>query len=75
VIVHYNGSFHSDYKLGTAARVIRRLPKAKVKIVSIVAVEDLDSIRPDEYRKRGDYIVFCLQAPKAPEKGKGTPAN
>jgi len=75
VVVHYNGSFHSDYKLGTAARVIRRLPKARVKVVSIVAVDDLDSIKPDEYRKRGDYIVFCLQAPKAPEKGKGTPAN
>ncbi len=74
-IVHYNGSFHSDYKLGTAARVIRRLPKAKVKVITIVAVEDLDSIKPDEYRKRGDYVIFCLQTPKAPEKGKGAPAN
>lgn len=64
VIVHYNGSFHSDYKLGTAARVIRRMPKAKVKVVSIIPVEDLDSIKPDEYRKRGDYVIFCLQSPK-----------
>ncbi|MEP7336510.1 MAG: ChaN family lipoprotein [Acidobacteriota bacterium] len=75
VIVHYNGSFHSDYKLGTAARVIRRQPKAKVKVVSIVAVEDLDSIKPDEYRKRGDYVIFCLQTPKPPAKGKDTSAN
>ncbi|MEO6726064.1 MAG: ChaN family lipoprotein [Blastocatellia bacterium] len=79
LIVHYNGSFHSDFKLGTAARVIRRLPKAKVKVVTIVAVEDLDSIKPDEYRKRGDYVIFCLQTPKAPakapEKGKDVPAN
>lgn len=64
VIVHYNGSFHSDYKLGTAARVVRRMPKAKVKVVSIVPVEDLDSVKPDEYRKRGDYVIFCLQSPK-----------
>ncbi len=75
LVVHYNGSFHSDYKLGTAARVIRRLPKAKVKVVSIVAVEDLDAIKPDEYRKRGDYVVFCLQAPKAPAKAKDASAN
>ena len=75
LIVHYNGSFHSDYRLGTAARVIRRLPKAKVKVVSIVAVEDLDAIKPDEYRKRGDYVIFCLQAPKAPAKVKDAPAN
>lgn len=71
VIVHYNGSFHSDNKLGTAARVIRRLPKAKIKVVSIVPVDNLDSIKPDEYRKRGDYIIFCLQPPKV----KSAPAN
>jgi len=66
VIVHYNGSFHSDYKLGTAARVVRRLPKAKVKVISVVAVDNLDSIKPDEYRKRGDYIIFCLTPPQKP---------
>jgi uncharacterized iron-regulated protein len=71
VIVHYNGSFHSDNKLGTAARVIRRLPKAKVKVITIVPVDDLDSIKPDEYRKRGDYVIFCLQPPKV----KDAPAN
>lgn len=75
VIVHYNGAFHSDYKLGTAARVIRRLPKAKVKIISIIPVNDLDSINPDEYRKRGDYVVFCLQPAKTPMKAKDAPAN
>lgn len=67
VIVHYNGSFHSDNKLGTAARVIRRQPKAKVKVISIIPVDDLDSIKPDEFRKRGDYVIFCLQPPKAKE--------
>ncbi|MFN0110419.1 MAG: ChaN family lipoprotein [Blastocatellia bacterium] len=61
VTVHYNGAFHSDYKLGTAARVIRRMPKAKVKVVSVVPVENLDSINADEYRKRGDFVIFCLK--------------
>jgi uncharacterized iron-regulated protein len=71
VIVHYNGAFHSDYKLGTAARVIRRSPKAKVKIVSVVPVENLDSINTDEYRKRGDFIIFCLKpAAVKPEAAK-----
>lgn len=62
VTVHYNGAFHSDYKLGTAARVIRRMPKAKVKVVSIVPVENLDSINANDYRKRGDFIIFCLKS-------------
>lgn len=71
VIVHYNGSFHSDDKLGTASRLIRRQSKAKVKVVSIVPVNDLDSIKPDEFRKRGDYVIFCLQ----PQKAKDASAN
>jgi len=71
VIVHFNGAFHSDYKLGTAARTIRRLPKAKVKVVSVIPVENLDLIKTDDYRKRGDYLIFCLM----PAKQKDSPAN
>ncbi len=58
VVVHFNGAFHSDYHLGTAARAQRRLPQASVKVVSIIPVEDLDMINPDEYRQRGDYLIF-----------------
>lgn len=61
VIVHFNGAFHSDFKLGTAARVIRRAPKSKVKIVSVVPVDNLDQINADEHRKKGDFIIFCLK--------------
>lgn len=61
VIVHFNGAFHSDFKLGTASRVIRRSPKAKVKIVSVVPVDNLDQINTDEHRKKGDFIIFCLK--------------
>ncbi|QQS47600.1 MAG: ChaN family lipoprotein [Acidobacteriota bacterium] len=60
LVVHFNGAFHSDYGLGTAARAERRLPGSKIQIVSMVPVSDLDSVRPDEYRKKGDFIVFCL---------------
>ena len=67
VIVHFNGAFHSDYKLGTAARTVRRLPKAIVKVVSIVPLENLDAINVDEYRKRGDYVVFTYK-PRKVEK-------
>jgi uncharacterized iron-regulated protein len=73
VIVHFNGAFHSDYRLGTAARTVRRLPKANVKVVSIVPLENLDAINVDEYRKRGDYVVFThkprkVEADKAAAK-------
>ena len=61
LVVHFNGAFHSDYRLGAASRAIRRLPKSNVKVISIVPVENLDTINVDEYRKRGDYIVFTLK--------------
>jgi uncharacterized iron-regulated protein len=71
--VHFNGAFHSDYRLGTAARVKQRLPKASTKIVSIVPVENLDSLRPDEYRKRGDFVIFTLKLLKPAAESTGKP--
>jgi uncharacterized iron-regulated protein len=69
LVVHFNGAFHSDYRLGTASRVIRRAPKSNVKVISVVPVENLDVINVDEYRKRGDYIIFTLK-PLAPKQAQ-----
>jgi uncharacterized iron-regulated protein len=68
LIVHFNGAFHSDYRLGTAARVRTRLEKVRVAVVSIVPQEQLDSIEADEYRERGDYIVFTLHQTQPDDK-------
>ncbi len=60
LVVHFNGAFHSDYRLGTAARVKNRLPKTRAKVVSIVPLASLDQIDHDKFKKRGDYIIFTL---------------
>lgn len=62
VIVHYNGAFHSDYRLGTAERTVRRLPNARVIVISVKPVADLDDIavsRDDE--RLGDYLLYTLR--------------
>jgi uncharacterized iron-regulated protein len=69
IVVHFNGAFHSDYRLGTAARTRRRLPKARIQIVSIVPLHTLESIKADDYRKRGDFIVFAYTPAKAEKQG------
>ncbi len=69
LVVHFNGAFHSDYRLGAASRAARRLPKSKIKVISIVPVENLDNINVDEHRKRGDYIIFTLKHP-APKQSQ-----
>ncbi len=68
LVIHYNGAFHSDFRLGTAARTKQRLPKANIKIVSALPVENLDSISADKDRKRGDYLLFTLKPLKKDTK-------
>jgi uncharacterized iron-regulated protein len=66
-IVHYNGSFHSDFSLGTAARVKRRLRNARVVVVSVLPVDNLDTLKPTkDDRKRGDYLVYTLRPQASP---------
>jgi len=64
LVVHFNGAFHSDYHLGAAARTNRRIPRSKIKVVTIVPLDDLDEIKTDEHRKRGDYLIFSLKPAK-----------
>ena len=67
VIVHVNGSFHSDFGMGTAQRVRDRLDGARVAVVSFVPVEDLDTADGKKIRKQGDYLVFTLKPPAPPK--------
>jgi uncharacterized iron-regulated protein len=61
IVVHYNGAFHSDYGLGTAARVRRRVANARIAIVTMVPVKSLDDVAPtDDQKKRADYLVFTI---------------
>ena len=58
-VLHVNGSFHSDYGGGTPASARRRLPAARLAIVTIVPVANIDAAHADEDdRGRADYLVF-----------------
>lgn len=59
--VHYNGSFHSDYGLGTAARVQRRLPAAKTMVVTMIPVANLDTVATADHARKGDFVVFTVK--------------
>ena len=63
LVIQYNGDFHSDFGEGTAERVRRRLPKARVVVISAIPVARLDQLDPKPLRKQGDWLLFVLKRP------------
>jgi uncharacterized iron-regulated protein len=59
-VVHMNGAFHSDAHLGAAERTTRRLPGAKVLVISAIPVADLDQPDVEANAAAGDYLLFTL---------------
>jgi uncharacterized iron-regulated protein len=71
LVVHYNGSFHSDFRLGTAARAQRRAPGASVLVVTALPVAELDRLKPaKEDRQRANYLLYVLAPAKADSTGR-----
>jgi uncharacterized iron-regulated protein len=73
LVVHVNGAFHSDYGLGTAERVKRRLPGKRIVVVSFVPVHDLDGVDGKPQRTLADFTVFTLAPP--PRATSAAPAK
>lgn len=63
LVVHYNGGFHSDHRLGTVERLARRLTGARIAVVTVVPVPDVAAADPAQHAGRGDYLVFVPAPP------------
>ena len=62
LVVHFNGTFHSDFAEGTVERARRRLPGQRIIVVSILPVANIDTVAPDRAdRKRADYLVYTIK--------------
>jgi uncharacterized iron-regulated protein len=64
LVVHVNGSFHSDYTLGTADRALKRVKNAKHAVIKIVPTLDIDGVDAKSMRKFADYLVFTVGKPE-----------
>lgn len=64
VVVHVNGSFHSDERLGTVTRALRRRPSARALVVSFVPAPLAAMLDPVALAARGDYVVITTRAPE-----------
>ena len=71
LVVHYNGAFHSDFRLGTVDRARQRAEDARALVVTALPVADLDRLEPSkEERKRADYLIYVLAPAKADSAGR-----
>ena len=64
LVVHVNGSFHTDYTLGTADRTLRRAKGAKHMVIKIIPTLDIDGVDAKSMRKYADYLLFTVGKPE-----------
>jgi len=57
-IVSYQGAFHSDFRLGIVKKLLMLRPDLNITVVSVVPVEDPETVDRAEHAGRGDIIVF-----------------
>ena len=61
-IVHFNGSFHSDFGGGVTERIRRRLEGRRIAVVTILPVTNIDTLAPSrEDLKRADFLVYTVK--------------
>ena len=58
ILLHVNGAFHSDYRLGTVDRAQRRLPDARTVVITAVPVPDPKAGDPSQHTGKADYLIF-----------------
>lgn len=64
LIVHLNGSFHTESRLGTAEQLLRYRPKAKIVVVTIRYEDDFRTFDKEKHTDLGDFVI--LTDSKAP---------
>jgi uncharacterized iron-regulated protein len=74
LVIHCNGNFHSDFGLGTAARLAQRVPLAQATIVSMVAVPDVAKADVSKERAKAHYLLV-VPAPPKPVTPPGKPVE
>jgi uncharacterized iron-regulated protein len=64
-ILHLNGGFHSEEKLGAAAQLKKYAPKAKILNIAVYSDDTFNNPDWSKFKNLGDYII--LTDPKLPK--------
>ena len=58
LIVHLNGAFHTESRLGTAEQFLRLQPKAKILVVTMRSEEEFTKFDKAKHENLGDFIIL-----------------
>ena len=58
LVVHLNGSFHTESRLGTAEQLLKINPKLKVLVITIKYEEDFNTFDKAKHTNLGDFIIL-----------------
>ncbi len=59
-IVHLCGHFHSDFGLGTAARVVQRDPLLRIAVITMETIPESGKLDMESAGKRGHYVFWTV---------------
>lgn len=63
LVIHLNGSFHTESRLGTAERLLGYRPKTKMLVVTMQTDDNFTAFDRSKYAGTGDFVI--LTAPRS----------
>lgn len=58
LVVHLNGSFHTENRLGTVDHLLRYQPKARVVVMTIRYEDDFKAFNSAKHTDLGDFVIL-----------------
>ncbi len=58
LVVHLNGSFHTENRLGTAEQFLRLNPKAKILVVTMRYEDNFTKFDKSKHENLGDFVIL-----------------
>lgn len=58
LVVHLNGAFHTENRLGTVEQVLRLQPKAKILVVTMRSDADFTKFDQAKHENLGDFVIL-----------------
>lgn len=58
LVVHLNGAFHTENRLGTAEQLLKYRPKAKILVITIRYEEDFTKFDKTKHENLGDFVIL-----------------